>query len=362
LNKYKICVYAVCKNEEQFVDRFMDCLNDADIVVIGDTGSTDKTVDKFKDRGAIVYDIPTIPWRFDKARNDLLKHIPDDIDICFSLDVDEVLNTGWRKCIEDAWLPSTTLGRYLYTWSFNADASPAVQFSQHRMHSRHSYKWIYPTHEVLEYIGDKNVECVFIEGLKVDHYPDNTKNRGFNLELLELALQEFPNDVRNTHYLGREYMFARRWDDSIATLKKYLSLPDSTWNDERSASMRFIGLCYNAKSDYTQAKCWMLKAIAETPNIRDPYIELAFLSYGKRDWNLVYFAVTEALKIRDKDIFGYPNDPRGWNSDIYDLGALACYNIGIVHQAIEYAQTALSLSPEDTRLKSNLELIQKSLE
>jgi len=357
LNKYKICVYAVCKNEEQFVDRFMGCLGEADTVIIGDTGSADRTAEKFRARGAIVYDIPIIPWRFDKARNELLKFIPEDVDICFSLDVDEVINKGWRKCIEDSWTNTTTRGRYLYTWSFNADGSPGVQFSQHRMHSRHGYRWIYPTHEVLEYIGDKADECVFIEGLKVDHYPDTAKNRGFNLSLLELALQEYPNDCRNTHYLGREYMFARRWDDSIATLKKYLSLPSSTWKEERSASMRFIGLSYNAKGNYSEAKCWMLRAVAETPNIRDPYIELAFLGYGKNDWPLVYFAVTEALQIKDKNIYGYPNDPRAWNSDIYDLGAIACYNLGLFNQSLEYAKMALEFSPDDKRLTSNFELI-----
>jgi glycosyltransferase involved in cell wall biosynthesis len=357
LNKYKICVYGVCKNEEQFVDRFMDCLGDADMVVIGDTGSTDNTAEKFRARGAVVYDIPVIPWRFDKARNELLKFIPEDVDICFSLDVDEVLNAGWRKCIEDCWTKDTTRGRYLYTWSYNADGTPGVQFSQHRMHARQGYHWIYPTHEVLEYIGDKQDSCIYIEGLKVDHYPDNTKNRGFNLSLLELALKEFPDDVRNTHYLGREYMFARRWDDSIATLKKYLSLPNATWAEERSASMRFIGLCYSAKGNYAEAKSWTLRAIAETPAIRDPYIALAFLSYGKRDWVPVYFAVTEALKIKDKNIYGYPNDPRAWNSDIYDLGAIACYHIGLLQQSVEYAQTALSLSPDDERLKGNLALM-----
>ena len=28
MKDYKICVYAICKNEEKFVDRFMDCLEE----------------------------------------------------------------------------------------------------------------------------------------------------------------------------------------------------------------------------------------------------------------------------------------------------------------------------------------------
>ena len=357
LNKYKVCIYGVCKNEEQFVDRFMDCVGGADLVVIGDTGSTDQTAQKFKDRGAIVHHIPISPWRFDKARNELLKLIPDDVDICFSLDIDEVINPEWRKCLEEAWTPEATRASYLYTWDFNADGTPGVQFNQHRIHLRHDCNWIYPTHEVVEYIGSKPDKCIFIDGLKVDHYPDLTKNRSFNLPLLELCLEEFPNDCRNLHYLGREYMFARRWDDSILTLQKYLCHPESTWRDERSASMRFIGLCYDAKGNYMEAKDWMLKAIAETPYIRDPYIELAFLGYGHKDWPTVYYAVTEALKITTKSTLGYPNDPRGWNYNIYDLGALGCYYIGLYSQALIYAKIALQLSPDDERLKNNLELI-----
>ena len=51
--KYKICVYAICKNEEQFVDRFMDHVSNADVVIVVDTGSTDDTINKLKERGLL---------------------------------------------------------------------------------------------------------------------------------------------------------------------------------------------------------------------------------------------------------------------------------------------------------------------
>ncbi len=31
-NKYKVCVYAIFKNEEQFVDIWMDHVSDADLI------------------------------------------------------------------------------------------------------------------------------------------------------------------------------------------------------------------------------------------------------------------------------------------------------------------------------------------
>ena len=40
----KIAVYAISKNEEQFVKRFCESAKDADLILIPDTGSTDNTV------------------------------------------------------------------------------------------------------------------------------------------------------------------------------------------------------------------------------------------------------------------------------------------------------------------------------
>ena len=48
----KICVYAICKNESKFVDRWISALQgEADCVVVLDTGSTDDTVEKLKKYG-----------------------------------------------------------------------------------------------------------------------------------------------------------------------------------------------------------------------------------------------------------------------------------------------------------------------
>ena len=46
----KVCVYAIAKNEAQFVDRFMDSMAEADIICVLDTGSTDDTVEKLRRR------------------------------------------------------------------------------------------------------------------------------------------------------------------------------------------------------------------------------------------------------------------------------------------------------------------------
>ena len=84
MNKLKVCVYSICKDEEQFIDRWVDSMREADIIIVTDTGSTDNTVEKLRQRGVTVFIDVITPWRFDKARNSCLGQIPGDVDICVS--------------------------------------------------------------------------------------------------------------------------------------------------------------------------------------------------------------------------------------------------------------------------------------
>ena len=51
MKKYKTCVYAISKNEEQFVERWYNSIKDSDYIYVLDTGSTDNTVTKLKELG-----------------------------------------------------------------------------------------------------------------------------------------------------------------------------------------------------------------------------------------------------------------------------------------------------------------------
>ena len=88
MNKYKVCVYAISKNEEKFVSRWVESMKEADEIYVLDTGSTDDTVNKLKKLGVKVKKKLIKPWRFDKARNESLKLVPKDTDICVCTDLD----------------------------------------------------------------------------------------------------------------------------------------------------------------------------------------------------------------------------------------------------------------------------------
>mgnify|MGYP005610256505 FL=1 len=101
MKKFKVCVYAISKNEEKFVDRWYESMKEADEIYVLDTGSTDNTFSLLKEKGVHVKKKKISPWRFDVARNESLKLLPDDTDICVCTDLDEVFNKGWRKELEN---------------------------------------------------------------------------------------------------------------------------------------------------------------------------------------------------------------------------------------------------------------------
>ena len=112
MGKWKICVYAICKNEAKFAKRWMESMREADWVVALDTGSSDGTAEILREQGAQVEEEIISPWRFDVARNRSLELVPEEADICVCTDLDEVFHPGWRKALEAAWKDTTKRARY----------------------------------------------------------------------------------------------------------------------------------------------------------------------------------------------------------------------------------------------------------
>ena len=357
--KYKVYVYAISKNEEKFVNRWMNSVSEADKVFVLDTGSTDKTVKKLKEKGAIVKSKKIEPFRFDVARNLSLEMVPKDADICVCIDLDEVLEKGWRKKLEEIWNEDTNRLRYNYNWSFDKYNNPSVNFYIEKIHSRNNYKWTHPVHEVLTYLKN-NEKFITTDEITVNHYPDSTKSRSSYLPLLELSVKENPNDDRNMHYLGREYMFYGKWNESIDTLIKHLNMKNATWKDERCASMRFISRCYTNLNRYDEARMWLDKAIKEAPYLRDSFVERALLEYRLNNFDEVIKYCLETLKLQ-KNTKSYINEVFSYDHTIYDLLSIAYFYKNEFDLALKNVNIALKLSPDDERLKNNKKIIEKAL-
>ena len=359
MGKYKVCVYAICKNEARFVDRWMDSMSEADQVVVLDTGSTDGTVERLRARGAQVMVEEILPWRFDRARNRSLELVPEDADICVCTDLDEMFRPGWRAALEKVWKPGTGQVTYRYTWSFNPDGSEGVVFWYEKIHPRQGYRWTHPVHEVLSWIGEGQPgPTAAAPGVQLDHHPDPAKSREQYLSLLELSVAEDPEDDRNAHYLGREYLYRGRWDDCIAALKRHLELPKAVWRDERAASMRYIAKAYEEKGEAASAWSWYLRAVLEAPHLREPFLDLALFLYCREEWEGVLYFTGLALAIEHRPKT-YICEAAAWGSLPYDLRSIAYYQTGRLENALAEAKKALERSPGDERLQGNVRLLEE---
>lgn len=352
----KVVVYGICKDESQFVDRWMDSMEEADQVVVLDTGSQDDTVEKLRRRGAVVEQEIIQPWRFDTARNRSMALIPADADVCVCTDLDEAFHPGWRAALERAWTPDATQGRYRYTWSFQPDGREGVVFYTEKIHRNGGFRWVGPVHEVLRYQGSQREKIITLPGVQLDHRADPQKSRSQYLPLLELAVAEEPENDRSAHYLGREYMFHGMWRKSIAQLQRHLTLKSARWADERCASMRYIARDYVALEDKAQALVWLLRAAAEAPYLREPWVELGHLLYSLKDWAGVCFAIDRALAITQRPT-SYVCEEKPWGSLPYDLRSVARYHLGLVEQAYQDAVAAQALDPQDQRIQGNVRLL-----
>ena len=206
---------------------------------------------------------------------------------------------------------------------------------------------------MLEWIGPgTRGPTVTTAKIHLDHHPDHSKSRSQYLPLLELSVQEAPEDDRNVHYLGREYLYQGRWDDCIRTLLRHLSMPSARWADERAASMRYIARAYLEKGQSAAARDWYLRAIAQAPHLREPYVELAHLLYAEETWDGVLYFTGCALAITRRPE-SYISEAAAWGSLPHDLRTMAYYHTGRIQKALAESESALALEPDNPRLQAN---------
>ena len=198
----KVCVYTICKNEEKFVDRWMDSMGEADLVVVLDTGSKDGTVERLRARerrslwsgscpGGSTRPA-TGPWNWCRR-----------MWTCVSVPT-------WMRC-------STRDGgrRWNGPGGLGAAGSPiAIPGASSRIGSeglysgairstpRRGYRWVHPVHEVLQWEGRALGAHCGGGGGPAGPPPGSGKIPGQYLPLLELSVEEDPEDDRNMHSSG----------------------------------------------------------------------------------------------------------------------------------------------------------------
>jgi len=307
----KVIVSTIALNEAKHVERWAASAEDADLLAIGDTGSSDETEEIAAALGVEVYQILVRPWRFDTARNGLLAVLPDWEDaVVITVDMDEVLVPGWRDALEEAYAahPDARRWSYWYTWSWVEAGVPDVAFTADRCFSRFGWQWHGAVHEVLVPSANDPAlrRSAVPAGFGIEHYSDSSKSRRSYLPLLELAVAEEPHNPRQRFYLAREQFFVGKWGEARQTFVAFLKMPEATWSAERAEAYRYL-----AKMDDDPER-WLLKALAEAPERRDAAVDLAELYDQQGRYDEAAGMAARALRVRTRP-GDYMSTARVWD-------------------------------------------------
>lgn len=289
----KIAVYTIALNEEKFVERWYESAKDADYLLIADTGSTDKTKRIAKKLGINVINISVKPWRFDDARNVALAALPADIDMCISLDVDEVLSEGWREALEKT-TGTQILYKYTYNWENKDQTIPGMVSSQLKVHARQGYRWKYIVHEYIT--PDRNANHVIeaCQDFEIFHYPDEDKSRSQYDNLIKDALVEEPDSNRYQLYYAKSLVQSDP-EQAVKEFKKYIAMDNKdVLRTDICASYITLSILEPKKSNVH------LLAALKSWYAREPLVSLAVYYFNRGQWRKSKKYCEKALKITQR--------------------------------------------------------------
>lgn len=344
----KIAVYTIALNEAAHAERWANSARDADYRIVADTGSTDDTVERLTNLGVTVHRIAVCPWRFDDARNAALALIPPDVDVCCTMDMDRYLEPGWRPKLEAAWTPGTTAVFAHVEYRDGVDDPHILRgWPVKTFHHRSGYRFRRAVHESLFYTGEEVTrDGPGIVMTEIQDYSKDTRRQ--YLPLMELAHKEDPRDAQISFWLGREYLWSERHDESAQMLEHYLSLPTSTWGEERAEAMRYL-----ARVQPDRKLHWLERARLEAPHRREIWLDLAEQLHADQDWLNLFWACSNGIN-KTHRTGSYLDDSHCWGFRLFDLGALAAMHLSAMDLAVEWGTKALELDPNNERLRNNL--------
>lgn len=343
----RVAVYTIAKTEAKNAAGWAACTDGADYQFwLVDAASTDDTVRAARDAGisvdSIWYDGPNWPdgFRFDHARQLALDLIPDDVDLCVSLDADERLDAGFLDAVRAAWdaAPADAKPDKLWPWH-----NTGTWWRCDRVHARHGWRWVAPCHETTVWALDERPPRMGEIEATMRHQPDGEPRTTRYLPLLKLAVTESPADARMWTYYARELWFAAADPAEIlGAVDRALSL--GPWPPEAAF------LCRVAASAAQQQ--WLAIGTEVAPAEAEAWWALAQYHQGRAQWEPMKAAALRGLACPQASHYLADQAARGWG--LADMAAIAARNDGDIDAAVRLGYAAWTGSPLDGRLSGNL--------
>ena len=354
----KICVYAICKNESQWIDRWLNNMSEADYIVVLDTGSTDGSYEMLqKDpRVTRVEQKIITPWRFDVARNESMKLVPDDTDIYVCTDFDEIFEEGWGKVLREYWEPDDTRCHYTYAWSHNDLGEPQDVFIYDKIHTK-DYHWRFPVHEVLEPNDLEKEEHILKAGehIYLHHLQDVSKERGSYYDLLKISVEENPDNAHCRMLLAREYLLRNDYDNALTEYLKCLEYK-SIYEEYNILVLletysRLGDIYYWNKKDMAQSIYYYNQFLKKDKTHREPYFCMADIYNAEGMYEMAITMVEAGLKYSQRH-YDWVERKDFWIAKADELLLTSYYKLKDYKNAAFYGKNAYEHNPNNSEITS----------
>ncbi len=355
----KLAIYAISKNEEKNVDRFVDSVGDIPVYVLDH--STDGTAEKLRARGAIVDTTPMDDFTFDKGKNFALNMVPDDVDWVLNADLDERVECDLSylmSCLEELRVHEPTIIRHFYKPDHEIDRIR----EECRLHVRHGYLWRLPVHEYLEWSTPlaRQEKIVKIGVHLLTQFPDRNRKHTWTARLLK-AVQEYPNEPRLRMLCGRDLYFDGDYEQALDQFATHTHLPETNKHDT-SYVYAMMGKCFNKLDRQEMALVYLYKA-AEHGKRRESMVDLAHAYMQRGQYSECLEWARKALKITEGQ-YAPHSDPGAWGFKPHELIGIALYNLGgKLKDALRHSDLARTraVTGEDVkRISENITVMMQS--
>ena len=358
----KICVYAIAKNEMKFIDAWLDSMKEADYIVVLDTGSTDGTYEFLQKDPRVTRVEQKIfnPWRFDKARNESMKLVPDDAEIFVCTDPDEKFEPGWVAAIRAKWTDDTTRAEYTYAWNHNDVGEPLNIFKYDKIHVR-GYHWIFPVHEVLwrdddNWSNEKRIDLG--ESVYLHHWQDLSVPRKGYMDLLELSVKENPDSPHVRHLYCREFILQNRPDEAYSKFFQVLNMTES-WSNPMfrlvllDSILMLAGLSQQ-KNEFDEALYWCNEFLKVDDTYREPYLVAADIYCARQQFGQA-IQVLELMYSKTTRHYSWVEKAANWLSTDILLYGTALLGLGQCEKALECFNEVIKHEP------NNIEVLKRKI-
>lgn len=330
-----VCLNMIVKNETRVIRRCLDSVRPMiDYWVIVDTGSTDGTQEMIKE---YMKDVPgelhERSWiNFGHNRNEALQLAKGKADYTLFIDADEVL--VYEK---DFKLPPLKADFYYIMTHFGGTNYARVQLIKDTL----DWKWKGVLHEAVD-SSDAKTSDVLI-GVYNDVHTDGARSQDpdkykKDIQTLEAALRDEPNNTRYVFYLAQSYRDAKEDENSLKYYRQRINM--GGWDEEVFWSMIQAGILETSldKPQEVFLETWA-KAHLYRPTRIEPLYYMANYHRTKGQYAQGYILASLAVTLPKSEDLLFVQQ---W---MYDYAALlelsiCCYWVGRYE---EFSQTSHQL-------------------